>query len=583
MRLARLIFLFSFVIVAVGTGCSSELPKKLREGQKRDQLEAETLLDPEHIPNGPVHNDYFTPRGDAGPALHEFKGTLSVARFEMQDTIPAETPRSQEGRYFPGFSAEFFTYEDFLVPVNREILPSESDECRWCIILSPGKIWSEAKDDGMSRAAFPFVLTTQTSNEVHNGLATFLYDEDTVSEFFFQITQETSAWNRNDYWGQFGGSYEPGVTENEVQLRSEFAAELDYQVDIKSFEELDSMVGEELLEAFNSDLEPEDISAAGLIVNDTIYLQPQLTRYGESPYPRATRHGVFSVTKSMGALVAMLRLSQKYGDEVFDLLLADYVDITVNHDGWEGVTFRDALSMATGVGEIECNTPPGHFTVDEDQDKFSDWLGALSRDEKMDVVFSYSSYDWGPGEVACYNSVNTFVLSAAMDSFLKEQEGAQADIWTMVEEEVYKPIGILHSPIMRTVEPDGSLGLPIMGYGIYPTVDDTAKITKLLQNEGRHEGEQLLSPTKLAEALYQTGEQGLSINQPNQYGESRYLYSFWSRAHCDTNGSCYQVPYMLGYGGNLVVLLPNDVTAFRYADAYNYDPEPMIDAGLAAR
>lgn len=51
----------------------------------------------------------------------------------------------------------------------------------------------------------------------------------------------------------------------------------------------------------------------------TIYLQPNVTRHGEFPYGQDKRHGVFSVTKSMGAAVARLRLAQKYGDELFDL------------------------------------------------------------------------------------------------------------------------------------------------------------------------------------------------------------------------------------------------------------------------
>jgi hypothetical protein len=40
---------------------------------------------------------------------------------------------------------------------------------------------------------------------------------------------------------------------------------------------------------------------------------------------------------------------------------------------------------------------------------------------------------------------------------------------------------------------------------------------------------------------------------------------------------------MMGYGGNLVMLLPNGVTPFRYADAYNYDPEPLAALGMAIR
>jgi len=432
----------------------------------------------------------------------------------------------------------------------------------------------------MSRAAFPFVLVTDGSNEVHNGLATFLYDDSEVSEMYFQITQETAAWNRNDYWGQLELNYEPYLLENAAELRLDFQKELESQVDIKDWSKLEERYDEKLLAAFNSGLEPTDISAAGLIIDGTVYLQSLQTRYGEAPFPRYTRHGVFSVTKSMGALVAMLRLAQTYGDEIFDLRLADYVDIKSDHDGWSNVTFGQALSMATGVGDYDCRPPAGYFTIGEDQQKFSDWLDAPSKEEKLEVIFSYENYDWGPGEVACYNSINTFMLSAAMDTFLKEQEGPDADIWQMVQEEVFEPIGIYHSPVMRTVEPDGSLGLPILGYGLYPTVDDTAKITALLLNDGVYGGEQLLSPSMLAKALYRTHEQGLVINEPNPYGESRYLYTFWSKARCGDDG-CFQVPYMVGYGGNLVALLPNDVVAFRYADAHNYDVEPMIDLGLS--
>lgn len=50
------------------------------------------------------------------------------------------------------------------------------------------------------------------------------------------------------------------------------------------------------------------------------------------------------------------------------------------------------------------------------------------------------------------------------------------------------------------------------------------------------------------------------------------------------SGTCFfQIPYMSGLGGNLVALLPNGVSAFRFADALNYDPEAMIRAGETIR
>jgi CubicO group peptidase (beta-lactamase class C family) len=565
----------------MNAGCTLTMPLTLPDQQGRDELLAESLLDSGFVPINPVDNSYFTPHTSAEPALHEFNGELQVDEFIMQDSIPTNTPRSESGRYFPGFKIEFFTYGEYLVPANREIIPSTGENSRWMLILSPGKVWSEPGDEGLSRAAFPFVMTSRSSNDAHNGLATFLFDGTDISQFYFQITQETAAWNRNDYWGQSVLSYTPGPIINETALRAQFVDELAAQFPIIPWSELTSQVGDELLDTFNGSHAPEDISSTGLIMNGNIYLQPNITRYGEFPYSHFMRHGVFSVTKSMGATVAMLRLAEKYGDEIFNYKISDYVDVTANHDGWDGVTFAHALSMATGVGDMESYRSSSNVTADEDEDKFYDWMNMDSAAEKLAGAFEYGNHDWGPGEVVRYNSITTFILGMAMDNFLKSKEGPDADIWQMVMEEVYLPIKIYHAPIMRTYESGGSLGQPIFGYGLFPTIDDTAKISMLFQNGGQYNGEQLLSSTKLAEALYQTDEQGLSVNRSNQYGESRYLLSFWSVAHCTDDETCFQIPYMMGFGGNIAALLPNGVTVFRYADAHNYGMESLVAVGMA--
>jgi len=54
--------------------------------------------------------------------------------------------------YFPGFSVSFFTYKDYLIPVNQGLLEAEGSHKAWDIILSPGRVWSEPGDNGMSRA-----------------------------------------------------------------------------------------------------------------------------------------------------------------------------------------------------------------------------------------------------------------------------------------------------------------------------------------------------------------------------------------------------------------------------------------------
>jgi len=135
---------------------------------------------------------------------------------------------------------------------------------------------------------------------------------------------------------------------------------------------------------------------------------------------------------------------------------------------------------------------------------------------------------------------------------------------------------VQHAPIMRTIEPEGRKGLPIFGYGLYPTVDEVAKITTLLQNGGEHEGQQLLHPGKLAEALYRADSMGFPAGQPNELGQYRYNSSYWGMPYQDQSGDVIYVPYMMGFGGNLVALAPNGLTAFRFADAHNYDVPSLV-------
>ena len=51
------------------------------------------------------------------------------------------------------------------------------------------------------------------------------------------------------------------------------------------------------------------------------------------------------------------------------------------------------------------------------------------------------------------------------------------------------------------------------------TIDDLAKLTTLLQHGGQHQGQQLLSAAKLAEALYKTEAMGLPSGEKNRFGE----------------------------------------------------------------
>lgn len=549
---------------------------------QRDQLTAAELLAASTQRKEPVPNAYLLPVGTYASARHTLEGTLSVPEFRMQYELNPQDAVffTSAPAYFPGFSVEFFTYADYVVPVRREELLPPGKNSAWNIILSPGKTWSELGDGGMSRASFPFILAASTSSETHNGVATFLYDDQQVSSLYVQITQETAASQKTDFWGQATMQYTHGIVSGRDALADRFAQELDQQLPIRPWSELEAKYPELSLKAFAGGLSPAEISATGLIVDGVIYMPPCLTRYGEFPYCRAMRHGSFSLSKSMGAAIVLLRLAEKYGAGVFGLKIADYLQAP---ESWRRVTFGDALNMATGIGDgPDWQVGPNLMMVDENTSLFNDFSQAKSAQARLKVAFSYQSYPWGPGEVARYNSSSLFVLSAAMESYLKRMEGPQADIWEMASAEVYRPIGILYAPLMRTTEPDGSLGLPILAYGLYPTAEDIARIAMLLQDGGRYQGQQLLHAGKLAEALRQTGERGFPTGDRTRYGDTTYLMSFWADAY-RVGGKYFLIPYMSGYGGNRLVLAPNGVSSFRFTDSMNYDTYPLIRAAEAIR
>ncbi len=539
-------------------------------GDVRDQATAQALL----AVSRPIHNAYFMPVGEAGPALHGFSGTLSIPETMMEANRDFNLPQW----LFPAVDLAFVSHGDHLIPEMRDIIRGGDGTSPWDIILSPGRVWSEAGDGGLSRASFPFVLAGRVWNESHNGIATFVFDDKRVSGLQFQIVQEAASWNRFQAWGWLPVRFWPHPVDGAVI--ADFEAELAARMPTRLWSYLEGAALPELLRRFDG--KAQHVTTAGLVVDGVLYARPCPTDFGDYPYCAGMRHGVYSMTKTMGAALSLLRLAQKYGDEVFGLRIADYLDVTADHDGWDKVTFADALNMATGIGD----EAPNRVSVSYDFEAYR--KGALrgrfatapSARAKLDVVFSAGNYAWGPGEVGRYNSSHTFTLAAAMDALLKRREGPAANLWDMVVTEVLKPVGVFHAPMMHTREPDGGRGVPIMGWGYFPTMGEMAKIAGLLQGGGAHQGRQLLSAAMLRKVFPGTTVPGLPIYWGNAFGRYRYHMSFWYMPFRGEDGCFVWIPEMMGYGGNLITLMPNGMTGIRLADANEgspgqYDGESM--------
>lgn len=534
-----------------------------------DELNLTTASKP-----SPYHNQYFMPIGSEKNASHSLNGQLHINGGQL---IGFPSNYYQSMKTFPTFNAHVVSHQGYLIPENRDIIISDTEESYWRIILSPGKVWQEDSDNGMSRASFPFVMVERAWNTTFNGIATFLFDDSNVSNVRVQLVQHTAPGFTDEAAGTFDLTYMPTPEQNNHQAIQAFEQELAQQLPVENWQTLKDLYPDLNWQSFNGGLAQDEVSAAAIWFNDRIYSQPCATPYGDYPFCQFMRHGVYSATKSAAGAVALSHLAQRYGEEVLDYLIKDYIEITASHNGWDNVTFKDALDMATGIGNNEPNREYEDPFADENGQLTGDWSRAKSAKEKLDIALNhYGNFPWGPGEVFRYNTNHTYVLSAAMDALVRQREGI--GLWQLLKQNVYQPIGIMHSPMMHTTEPDGSRGVPILGVGLYPTMDDMMKIVRLLHQEGEHQGAQLLHRETVKKALFRTDELGLiSHVNNNEFGKGRYLLSFFGLPYQGETGCQMQVPTMSGAGGNYVTILPNGIIAVRFADENNHERRVMVD------
>jgi len=520
-------------------------------GGVRDRLTAEDLLHG-HV-SQLVHNDYFLPVGDTLPPAVQLSGIIHFSETMMETSHPNYDRNGAGQKYFPAFSLPVISFQGHFIPLKREIIYSGNRrQSFWNIIVSPGRVWQEPGDNGYCRASFPFTFTDNFVGQARNGLATFIYNSAGISSVAVQITQETCPLNdyvQADFHGIIPATYVPRrFADEECQILN-FKDEIAKKIQVHSWSELPLSGFTQSF--YNGGLPPEAVSIAALLLDARLYLQKPETRTGPYPYPEEMRHGVFSVTKTLGMGLAMFYAAERYGEAIFHERITDYVPMLSDHPGWQGVTFEHALCMATGV-----------WAHSEDQ-ALSPFIRARTAEEKLATIKAVPDAPLEPGQQFIYHSANTFVLSYALNQYVKAREGPEADYWLMVTEDILKPLGIEYLPIARTIEKEGTLGTPVMGWGSYPNLQEIAIIGRLLHDEGKLQGKQVLCKNKVREGLYRTSRTGYSAGY-----RSWYLHSFWIEQIVLTTGSLY-APSMAGAGGNRVVIMPSGTIAVRFGD-WNY-------------
>ena len=551
--------------------------------------------------DAPLPNEAFWPAASA-EAAPEFSGTLRLSPARMrieppfEHTLPAECG---DAGLFPGVTLQFTTVDGILVPLQRGQMVREANRARagsfWGVIPQFGRVWREPGEEWAS-AAFPLMLVSNHDNHAHQGLARFKYKERAVSALQFQFVQQTAPYLLKQHfvaWGSTEARWRERKSGDPAALRRQALAERARRLPSKPLSELAKEFQRGRLNEFGAPVREQWRVQTGLIRDGVLYYHDARTPHGNFPYPLEMRFGVRSILKAVGVPLALLRLAQVYGPYVLALKIGDYLEGL--DPKYRRVRFIDAANMASGCGGAgSWKTHPNDPMDGYLEGGYDEWMAAPTHEAKVQHIAATGRlYPWEPGTVMRYRDQDFYLLGAAIDRFLKSVRGPTADAWDMLRNEVFKPIGILQAPLVRTREPEGRRGVAWFHSGYYPLLDDLGKIALLFQNRGAAGSRQLLHREltedllNAKDALVQNGDASLGALAGAERGPtsgSLYKMGFHFVPYVGAlSGRQYFLPTMRGWGENEVVLYPNALITIRIAKAGQLPPGERPNSGAASR
>ena len=538
-------------------------------------------------PTSPVDDTAgFGLPANAASSSQIFEGTLTLSspatsgNFKvLENTEGYESTGQSPWMHLAPFSFEFAQNGSYLIPVKQGLVITGSPA--WNYIVGPGRVWQETGDHGYMRASFPFALVERNQNCVHNGEMTFLFSSaksPNISRVRYQVTQETCLYLKFDLWGQLAATYTPSKIQNTEAVKNSSVEEMSNRLPTKPFGALMTDYPNSGIDLANF-TKPlrvaANITTYGLFINGINYVAGCQTRYGVYAFCENLRVPSYSLAKSSVAGVAMMWLGKQYGTDVYQQLIRNYVPEYTEGGDWKNVSFANASDMATG------NYNHTELEGDESSPQELAFLVAEKYSEKIADALRPFPHRAAPGTTFVYQTHATFLLTQAMNAYLKGRQGSDADIFNAIRDRVYKPIHFSQGSLTTLRTDNSPSGRPFGGYGLFLIQDDIAKLGRFLDDEhGTVAGKQVLEPERLTESLFRTANPSVigvavsDVGKPAVPNTFRYHNFFWGKHMTPAEFPQYKcdfwVPFMSGYGGNIVLLLPNGAVYYIFSDGNEF-------------
>lgn len=475
---------------------------------------------------------------------HDYTDSIDVARMHL-----------------PSFNYKFVQSGSHIIPLQRGYI--ENDHPNWEYILEPGRVWDENGDNGYSRAAIPFTLKQRNQNCVHNGVMMFLFNGDgSISNVSYQVASETCAYFQFNMWGTAKAEYQKEEILSKDQYFQDYADEVDMRMPSKPIAKLSEDYPMANPEAFSApeEMDQEHLTMYGFVIDGTNYVGGCNTRYGVYPYCDVLVGPSYSTAKSVSAGLGLMRLEKEYPRSK-EQNIAEFIE-ACNTDIWSDVTFENALDMATGNYELK------KAFADESSKHISEFFASEGHQGKIEYSCGYYERKSDPGTEWVYHTSDTYILGTAMNNYIKKvTNDPEADYFAdLIVEDILNPLGI--SPTYKKQQRTyGNPAQPFSGFGIFYHHDDAAKIGHFLINGGIVNDKAVLDEEMIAEIIRPKRDSSMVT-----YNDTvRYDNGFWFLDVTEESELCAHdglIPYMAGYGGIKIMLLPNNTVYYYFSDNF---------------
>jgi hypothetical protein len=545
---------FVGVIALLASACAWGATPQLTE---TNPLTSSILLQEDLQIESPLPTAFFAPPEDVLPPDAVLKGVLELktsgnqGRIEViKDSFGIAEKKELALTQLPPFSVQLVSDGDDLIPLIRE--PRRSAHPYWELITGSGKTWKNTENTGWSQAALPFALKEKNQNCLHNGMLTFLYRGDgSVSRVAWQISSETCLYFKANLWGTAEASYTRQTPKRARNVRQAYHKQVSLRLPVRPLTKLMALNPDFDLSA----LKPpghEDTSVYGLVIGGTHYRSDCPTRHGPYPFCDELLLPSYSLAKSLVGSLSYQLMVKRWPEFAKTPVSTLVPECKLPDKRWDDVLPKHLLDMTTG------NYDSTHNVADEGSSKMNRFFLAETHAGKVEFSCNAWPRQSAPGTQWVYHTSDTYLLGVAMNNFVKQQLGPNADFYTdFLYPQAIEPLG-LSQAMAWTQRTYDETAQPFAGYGLVLRADDIARFARALNNHPPAGYPELSTFSKEFVANTTPGAKGIA-----------YKGGFWG-ADLSTWMNCSGdtwVPFLSGYGGIVVVMLPNGGIHYYFTDS----------------